>query len=279
MVRNLEVFESVKSNNYWSEDEVRILKKFYQSTEVEKIAQLVGRSKDAVWSKVAKMDLKRIDSKLIQPNLVPSETLCYILGVLKGDGSVYADKHGHYCVRLQVKDILFAESFEKALSKIGLHPNYRYMESEKRPPHIVIAYSKKMANWYSGLTLDNIASFLVNVTFGISFIRGFYESEGSFTHTWRQKRKQHQWKLALYNSNEPLLRMVHDILKELGFNFHWQKPRLHKPHMFRGRLIVIRKPVCYIQTQSKYEILDFLSLIHPCIKGNVNKIINIKNGD
>ena len=274
MVQNLEVYETVKPPYCWTEDEVGKLKRLYESTEVEKIAKLLGRSKDAVWSKADRMDLKRIDSKLIQPYLVPSETLCYILGVLKGDGSVYTSKKYRHVIRLQVKDKLFADSFKKALKEIGLHPYYHYEESDDRPGHNIYAHSKIFVAWYSALTLGNIGNMLINPRFGISFIRGFYESEGSFHHKWREERHQYSWKLALYNNDESLLRMVQSILAVLGFNFNWEKPVLHKPHMFRGYVIITRKPVCYIQIQSKENILDFLSLINPCIKGQKMKEID-----
>lgn len=273
MVENLEVYETVKPSYCWSDNEVVKLKQLYGCTEVETIAKLLGRSKDAVWSKADRMRLKRIDSKLVQPNLDPSETLCYVVGVMKGDGSVNVTRHYHYTVRLQVKDKAFVDSFKQALSKIGLHPRYVYKESDKRPAHTIVAYSRKFVSWYSGLSLKDIKALIEKPSFALGFIRGFYESEGSFVHVWRKKRHQHQWRLAIYNNDESLLMMVCDVLRTLGFNFHWRKPLLHPPHMFRGSLIVTRKPVCCIDMQSRQEISDFLSLVNPCIKGDKMKLM------
>lgn len=275
---DLEVYETVRSNCRWSEDEVRTLKTLHQSTEAKKIAELLGRSKRAIWGKAHLMSLKLFDPKLIRPQLAPSETLCYIVGVLKGDGSVGVYHRYQHVIRLQVKDKVFAESFKEALLGIGLHPNYVYKESENRPAHLVVAYSRKFVEWYSGLSLKNIRELIAKPSFALSFVRGFYESEGSFVHVWRKKRQRHQWRLAIYNSDNPLLTMTRDILRELGFYFHWQKPQLHKPHMFRNHLIVTKKPVCCIDMQCRQEISDFLSLVNPCIKGDKMKLRKNQGG-
>lgn len=281
MVGNLEVYEAVKSEHEcrtWSNDEVQLFKNLHQTTEAKHIGTLLGRSKQSIWGKAHLMGLKLFDPKLVRPELSPSKPLSYVLGVLKGDGSVNVDQHHHYLIRLQVKDKVFAESFKEALSEIGLHPNLRFKESEVRPAYTVYAYSKILVKWYSSLSLKDIKTLIGAPSFALGFVKGFYESEGSFVHVWREKRKKHQWRLAIYNNDQVLLLMTCQVLKELGFNFHLQKGILHKPHMFRGHLIVTKKPVYSIDIQSKNEISDFLSLINPCIKADKKKLLKSQEG-
>lgn len=55
---------------------------------------------------------------MYQPKLGFTPTMCYILGVIRGDGSVYSGYQGS--VKLNVIDKVFAESFAQALIDIGI---------------------------------------------------------------------------------------------------------------------------------------------------------------
>jgi len=55
----------------------------------------------------------------------PSPILAYVLGVLKGDGSVIIRRTAHgteYRIQLSVVDEPFANSFCEALKQLGMRP-------------------------------------------------------------------------------------------------------------------------------------------------------------
>ena len=168
-------------------------------------------------------------SMLIRPiNLEPSPELAYILGVCLGDGCVRSyelgkDKRPSYRIILAVQHKEFAESFKQALEKIGLKPNIRLTYRKDRPNESplwrVEAHSKVFVEWYKDITSDmkKLYEFLKKCPDGFKeFIRGFYESEGSYYKGYN-KLGGLQRNLCIYNTNKELIDLVARILREMGF--------------------------------------------------------------
>jgi hypothetical protein len=152
---------------------------------------------------------KRISEKrkgqfLVKPRLEMTPELAYVLGVLKGDGSVYLHRRGAI-INLTTSSLGFAQSFSDALSKIGLKPSRIYGGKYYR----VEAYSKAFHNWYKELTTAKLEEMLSNNDLIASFIRGFYESEGCC----------YKYSIHIYNTDYELIRLVRRLLTKLGFNF------------------------------------------------------------
>lgn len=196
-----------------------------------------------------KMSNANIGKYLINPDLTPNIILCYILGVLKGDGSVYNHRNG-INVTLTVIDKIFAESFCNALKLINLNPNI-YKEREKY--YAVEASSKKFGLWYKDLTLKNIENLLDTNDKICSFIRGFYESEGN----------SYKNSIHIYNTNEELINMVRRLLERLGFIFHIYK-RENTEKYTNGCCFTLHK-------NKKSETIRFFEIIKPCIKNPLLK--------
>lgn len=145
-------------------------------------------------------------------NLQQPPGLAYILGVLKGDGSVwYNPANQGYIIRLKTSSYFFAYSFASALKQVGLNLSFRF----KKYWH-VDARSKTFYKWFKKLSLEELKSYTIN--FKSDFIRGFYESGGPMWHD-----KDGSYHLWMWNKNLELQSLVKDLLKELGFNFRIYK--------------------------------------------------------
>jgi hypothetical protein len=195
---------------------------------------------------------KKRGQYLIKPRLVITPDLAYILGVLKGDGCVYEHRRGAD-IKLVTKDYVFAKSFAEALTRIGLSPRI-YLESNKhslgRGVYFrVEASSKAFYIWYKSLSLKDIEDMLTNQELVASFIRGFYESEGSYN------KSEHY--IHIYNTDMELIEMCQRLLQKLGLNFNIYV----KKHNVRSN-----KPLYVLYKKSKKEVQKFFEIVKPCIK-------------
>jgi len=183
----------------------------------------------------------------------PRITRAYILGVMFGDGCVWerqmyskgkkgVKKNGkQYCIELHVKSKKFAYKFREALKNVGLRP---HIFKDKNGYFRVRAYAKKFVESFKKLTFSDIEKILSSKKIDyeyelrIRFIRGFYESEGSFQNN----------KTFIYNSDFELINFIKKIIESLGFETSLYKQK-------RGYCLYIKNG------------LQFLDLIKPCIKG------------
>lgn len=186
-------------------------------------------------------------------NLQQSPELTYILGVLKGDGSVwYNPANRGYVVRLKTSSPFFAQSFASALRQIGLNPSFWF----KKYWH-VDARSKTFYEWFKNLSLEELESSAKK--FKVDFIRGFYESEGLMWHN-----RSGGYYLRIWNKNLELLSLVRGLLKELGFNFKICK---HKEAYYSLLLSTGKgKRGGWRSGEKKKVCLKFMKIINPCIK-------------
>lgn len=200
-----------------------------QHLTMAKIGKKIDVSACTICKQLHKLGIPtRTEWALLHPNLTPSRELAYILGVLKGDGCVSKFKGGRtwqYQIVLQVADRKFALAFKRALDKIDLHA--KFDKTIQRSPRYfgrrmyrVIARSKMFYNWYVSLSLANIEKTLTEKSFVTSFIKGFYESEG---YALKSKNKNAgNWfrcRIAIYNTDYDLLKLVKRLLERLGFCF------------------------------------------------------------
>jgi len=115
------------------------------------------------------------------PNLDPSPELSYILGIIAGDGCV----SGHNCIELGTKDLEFAEEFREALKAIGLRANViernHWVKNLKRQERGWQCYANSVVfvSWFKGLAQEQKEG--IARQFPWEYIRGMFESEGSYT--------------------------------------------------------------------------------------------------
>jgi intein-encoded DNA endonuclease-like protein len=184
----------------------------------------------------------------ISPNLKMTEDLAYVLGVLKGDGCAFIRKDGNGEIVLTVSQRKFADSFSKALLRIGLNPHIKEGKMKgwgKKQAFIVTAYSKTFVEWYKNLNLT-IETFTMEKSV-IAFIKGFYESEGNI---YKPKRCRFPM-LSMFNSNRNLVKLVQQLLSKIGIH---------------SCLYRCRNGVYRLQVHRKNDSLKFLTLIKPVIK-------------
>lgn len=218
-------------------------------------------------------------SNLCMPiDLTPSPVLAYILGVIVGDGSVNVHnvKKPKYkgqrrnLIRLNVIHYEFAKSFFDALREIGLNPCIFIMDGatpNHHPQWHVGAHSFTFALFYQDLRqdLEMMKEFIEKCPNGNEhFLRGFYESEGSYYIQVRRAKGRREWNgkhLTMSNTDTALIALVIGFLKDLGFH-----PRLHAKAEKRPN----RKPHYEISILTK-EQAAFIQLIKPCIKNKRGK--------
>jgi len=232
------------------------LEKLYWNSQMsqQEVAEELGCSRRTIRYWMEKQGIPRrsrgegISLHYYKPKLEPSEALSYVLGVLKGDGCVYRS-WGEGSIILQATDEVFVDSFNRALKEIGLSPHICICGGYPRG----YASSVVFADWYKNLPLSVVKEIVQSdKQFILSFIRGFYESEGSYV----VDQKHHHRRADMTNTNSKLLMMVKGLLEELKFH-----PKIYGPYpKGQGRKDEYR--ICI----HGEEIKQFLKLIKPCIK-------------
>lgn len=221
-----------------------------------KIAQLLGCSKRniEVWMKKLKIPTRDRGSAIslgyVRPKLNLSKSLTYILGVLLGDGyiTIYKRKDGaRYKVGLNVKDKIFAIRFLNALKEINLKPN---LCQDAKLLYRVGAYSKIFVEWFKNLNLTRIEHLVdKKKCYMISFLRGFYESEGYYN--------SNNKTISISNTDKEILKLVSKFLSKLNIF-----SKIYGPYKKENGW---RDEYCLVITKRK-DSKRFLRLIKSCIK-------------
>ena len=128
---------------------------------------------------------------------------------VKQDGKLYT----HYIVGLTVKDKQFAVEFAKALQSIGLHPQVRKI-GKKKQYWKCEASSKQLVIWHKNRTFVDLRQMLNTKERKVAFLKGFYESEGSY---YLDQRAKH-FRLAISNTNKEITEMIQEIITSLGIH-------------------------------------------------------------
>ena len=247
------------------------LKKLYLHMNVREVSKRLKISKNTFYYLLKRNGI--LTKKRGDPNLFSSVDLFYILGVLKGDGLTRIREEKHwYILGLATTSEKFAKSFAEALQNIKLTPQlYRYNpphgHSKKHVSYFVKAASKKFVTWYRNLSYENMQNMIgVNMEFAAAFVKGFYESEGSY-----YLRESKYPILKIGNMNLQLLSIVRDFILRLG---------VHVNLGLSGKTGK-GKPYWYLHKCGR-DVLRFINLIKPCIKNapsNLGSYIEKKGGN
>ena len=158
----------------------------------------------------------------------PTKDLCYILGVLQGDGCIsqirirYKENiYEYYRVRLVVNSKSFADAFRLALLGIGLKARTfggGVCPGSGTQRYETCAYSNEFFNWYITLTEEKLLKIIKAAPINISsFIRGFFDSEG--TVSLYLKGRQKRLFITMYSSGIKKLKLIKSLLaSHLGIN-------------------------------------------------------------
>lgn len=183
------------------------------------------------------------------------ENVAYLLGSLKGDGTVHLyPKNYDYRIVLRVTDRDFAVAFFNALKRIGLNAKISEFSQDsdfngrKWTTKYVKAQasSKKFAEWYHRLSREDLFHFLATNKMRRAFIRGFYDAEGNLH---RYKNRRDSWSLSIWNKNKELIDLVFTLLEIEGIEA--SKPtrpdlygiRINRKHMIDKFLLLVKPSI------------------------------------
>jgi len=196
----------IPTNHFWTEHEEDFLKNNYKRLTHIEIAQILHRSRRAISMMAWRRGLKK--HPRISWSFVPSKDLSYILGVILGDGYI-VNKKGSYMVGLYVKDKVFAAAFVKSLNNIGL----KTIMEPREDMWVVRSCNKDFCEWFGHLDLSQITSLIEENDLIIPFIRGLYDSDGSFQVT---NKKYDYRSIIIYNTDKTLLESALHLLSKIG---------------------------------------------------------------
>ncbi len=180
-------------------------KRIKACTSKENIKRLIKISKTSQPIAVAKARI--VNTKPIK-NLEITDELSYILGVINGDGHVSQRR-----IILSAIDKDFVQTFQKHLEKWTCYKTRLYSRLIKLDNKI----KKRKLQWVCYLDSIEIEKFVKNFDYNkidqdsykINFLRGFFDSEGSFSK---------DYELIVYNTNYNKLKRVSNYLSDLGLN-------------------------------------------------------------
>lgn len=218
----------------------------------QEIADQVGFSRKTVSYWMQKYGIRRRSGSEASPgkrvNLDLSPTLAYVLGICFGDGSVYVTRSGHdsntYKVSLDARSKQFASEFKRALERLGFNA---WLFRRNGGMWRTCACSKPFHNWFQSLSPNDLRRILAKKEMAREFVKGFYESEGSYFFVRKGERA-----LAMSNKKLWLIELVRESLEKLGFELHM--------YFNQG------KELWTLRTARGEQIDSFLNTINPCIK-------------
>lgn len=185
----------MKSRKRWSKQEEEYLEDKYEDMTDKELGKRLQRKTSAIESKRRKLGLK----KTAQFSNESGFDLGYVLGVVKGDGSVYSNR-----ITLETNSVEFAASFSLSLAKIMRRKPYPIWFNKKKGTNNVRGASKEFTEWYNSLELSELRKKLdKNRKMAEGFIKGFFDSEGSYSR---------KGELKMDNTNKNLLLMIKELL-------------------------------------------------------------------
>ena len=176
--------------------------------------------------------IQRFDAK-------PSPELAYIIGVIAGDGSLNVYKNT-YRVRLQAVDLDFVREFDKCLCVVlGARPHNIWRGAGRREYHVDVS-SFQLHQFLMTRAVDLSAFVEYDARCVSSFLRGFFDSEGSVSKV---------GDLTVSNSDRSLLMYVQELLSRY-FEIETSGPYLGT----RKGTEIVRRGKRYIRTRDCYVV-------------------------
>lgn len=186
-----------------------------------------------------------IPKNINQPNVNPSRELAYLIGVIRGDGFITINGKGRrktYRIGLNVINKKFIQYFRDVLSKIiNSKKPYSICYSKTTGSYgcyKVMGYSKKLYEFLN----DEIQIELVINKYPSSFVKGFFDSEGSID----PKR------IRLWNTSIELLTKITKALDLLEIRYTWNK---------RENILKKRENGCHCIYVRKESYNDFIQKV------------------
>jgi len=187
-------------------------------------------------------------------DLTVTPTLAYIIGVYFGDGYCYTTREKDYTVGLYTASEEFAQSFRKALEKIGLNARVYNGKGKREKDFTAEAYSRKLALFLDSLSLQEVRGLLEGTELKKEFVKGIYESEGTLN-----RNKENKLACKIYSTDGNLVSFVQNLIEEKVRTYLYDFEREHEGEKYKE----------YHLSISVGDIPLFLNWINPSIKGEI----------
>jgi intein-encoded DNA endonuclease-like protein len=241
----------------WTRDELDFLRSYYGIIHASDVAAKLGRTENAIIRMSSKIKVKGFRKRV--RHYPPSPELAYIIGVVKGDGYIYVNKHksgNGYAIGLRAKDFEFVSEFrDNVVRLLGRYlkiyrvKNFGY---GKDPGSIfVIHFCDKSLFMVLKKPIAKLEKYIM--AYPERFLRGFFDAEG-FARTRREgTRRTVRFEVGLSNTDIRLLDFVRKLLVKLKI---YPAPRTYRKPPHLGKL-----PCYEIKIYRKDSVRRFMSLI------------------
>jgi intein-encoded DNA endonuclease-like protein len=228
----------------WSEKEESMLKDSWVDVSSKEIAHRLNRSPKAVRNKASRMKLKALKRYYGHPKPIrqylPSSSLAYLMGAIKGDGCVSCyvrrkSKVRVYSIQLSTVDYMFAYQVRKSVGEvIGRYPKvqtvFQHHTSASAGKKIFrLGFCDKSLYALLSQPIDNLRSYIE--AYPADFLRGFFDAEGSAWAVHRRNTKRmvfrnggvhfvnrnyREYVVKFSNTNKCLLEYISQLLINMG---------------------------------------------------------------
>jgi len=255
----------LKKQKYWTEERKKLLRELYQKEippdEVYK--HFPERSKKAIQMMAERLGVIRPSRSTKYFKSKPSPELCYILGVLYGDGYAVSLKRGTSYVGLETIDKEFAMEFAECLRKIGLNPlQYTRKRRNQKIQYGVRAHSTPFVRWFKNLTFEELKKIVSE--YPEDFIRGFYDSEGFLC----KRHSDGTYTIGMCNTDYKIISLVKALLERRGYH-----PRLEVRRQNSEKVFIVdhwahvnKREIYYLWIGRREDIKKFMRNVKPIIK-------------
>jgi hypothetical protein len=238
----------------YSQEEIEFLKENFKNKTYNELSLLLKRSKSSLYAKCRilnlkkkifqsrKTPLKKFEDFAVNPNffIVPNNPeVCYILGLLWGDGYIYKDSIQLGCVRPDI-DVFYKTFLKTGNWKIHFQKSDKYREKGTINTNNKIISQFLKDNDYKDKSIKSADKILSSIHNNLQyyFFRGLTDADGSF---YFNKRRQ----FTLYGSYKQDWTFVEKLYKKLNIKYKV------------SRIITSKGNSSMIRICSKKSILDF----------------------
>lgn len=256
----------------WSEKDEQLLRQLYPRTEAKKIAVLLNRTAHSVVSKANYIGILATYRDYSFPRAIkqidPSPELSYLIGAMKGDGTVFvSQRRGYivYSISLSAKDYEFVEAVQNAMYVItGKKKKIYKTDNTQQDGKIRWLYKTYVNDKSLALLLKQSILFLKKYTdpYPSNYLRGFFDAEGcAMTQVMMKKTKNgiSQYSLfviRIYNTDKELIDFCCHLLKGLQI---YPSPKIY---VTKGYNLCDNPKDCYVlQIAQRDSVRRFMSVI------------------
>lgn len=222
----------------WTEEEINILTKFYGEIPTKDIAEMVGRSRDAVQIKGRRLGLKYEDKYFYNKSFfhtIDTAEKAYWLGFVTADGSVIYDTEKRQYgldIKLQIKDKGHLRKFNKSIegnvgvssfARKGDFPDKQYNDNYYGSCSIRL-YCQEIADDLISLgvvpnkTYKTIKLPKINSELMWHYIRGFLDGDGHICVP--QGENKYGYRVGFTSNCEPFLLEIKNFFTKYGIVSH-----------------------------------------------------------